>query len=208
MPSARMAREDGRLAGEIAVPPRHVGRTQRLEEIVQAVGVIAHAVEPEEDAAEEHLPQSPVDRIRPRASSRSRPSSRSTTRSMEARASSSLLGEMEVDGPLADPGFAGHVVHRHLPVPEPRQQPLGRVQDPIGHRRFLSHAQAPSNDAARMHETGISVSIRGSAFRLLNVRKEMPPNSPEAPHGGGPCRSTGPVIRSVHALFEGRRGSG
>ena len=67
---------------------------------------------------------------------------------------------------------------------EPRQQPLGRVQDPIGHRRFFSHLRTPGKAGARMHETGVSVSIRGpSPIIERQERNHAEPGSfPCPPH--------------------------
>jgi hypothetical protein len=120
-----------RLVLEVDFTAGEESRAQGRKEVAQALGIVNDAVETEKDAQDEHLAEAPVRRF-------GRAGDLSELRDYPlgdavymGQDQLFLPGEMEIDGALADPDLAGHVLHGHLIVAVPRQKNVHGIKDEI-----------------------------------------------------------------------------
>jgi len=128
------------LGGEVPRPPGHVRRPQRLEQFVQAVRVMADAVEAHQHSTQEHFPQPLLGRANRRGDCTELPC-QPVDDPVDGRQGHRLLaGDVEVERSFAEARLAGDIFHRRLLVPEARQEALGRVKDAVTGRRHRPRA--------------------------------------------------------------------
>ncbi len=130
-PARTTSGERAGLGREVSAAAGQVRRSQRREQLVEAVGVVADAIEPEQHALDEHRPNPPgrragFGRVVPQ------PDDQPIHDAVDgAEHHLFLAGEVDVDSPLPDAGRFGHVVHRRLRVPEDPDEPLGGVENQV-----------------------------------------------------------------------------
>ena len=105
--------------------------SHRGQQVVQVLGIMGNAVEPEEDPCDEQAPDLFFGRSR---TSGDRPELLQEADGDAVDMGEDKLffsGKMEIDRPFPDPDLPGQVLHGHLPVSEPGEKGIHPVQDQV-----------------------------------------------------------------------------